>query len=155
MIKRREHHGGQQVKEPKAKITYGKRIIREQNIQYDFIFLCEDIKKVVPEPEWPDPDNEPLPPPLINSIQKKPPMRAQRAPITKFSIWTPVPEDQLPKSDEEEVASQAAAPEEGEAQEEDSGPKLPPMTDKQTRWVLEPKESKKLYVKFFSTKTGP
>ena len=34
------------------------------------------------------------------------------------------------------------------------GPKLPPMTDKQTRWVLEPKESKKLYVKFFSTKTG-
>ena len=28
------------------------------------------------------------------------------------------------------------------------------MTDKQTRWVLEPKESKKLYVKFFSTKTG-
>ena len=32
--------------------------------------------------------------------------------------------------------------------------KLPPMTDKQTRWVLQPKESKKLYVKFFSTKTG-
>jgi len=29
------------------------------------------------------------------------------------------------------------------------------MTDKQTRWVLQPKESKKLYVKFFSTKTGP
>ena len=28
------------------------------------------------------------------------------------------------------------------------------MTDKQTRWVLQPKESKKLYVKFFSTKTG-
>ena len=28
------------------------------------------------------------------------------------------------------------------------------MTDKQTRWVLRPKESAKLYVKFFSTKTG-
>lgn len=80
-------------------------------------------------------------------------MRAQRAPITKFSIWTPIPEDQIPKPEEEEVASNAA-PEDGEAQEEDAGPKLPPMTDKQTRWVLEPQESKKLYVKFFSTKTG-
>ena len=28
------------------------------------------------------------------------------------------------------------------------------MTDRQTRWVLKPKESTKLYVKFFSTKTG-
>ena len=71
-----EGEGDEEAKAPKEKITYGKRIIREQNIQYDFIFLCEDIKKVVPEPEWPDPDNEPLPPPLINSIQKKPPARA-------------------------------------------------------------------------------
>jgi len=28
------------------------------------------------------------------------------------------------------------------------------MTKDQTRWVLEPKESKKLYVKFFSKKVG-
>jgi hypothetical protein len=47
---------------------FGQRIIREQTIQYDFMFLCEDIRKVVPEPDWPDPDKEPLPPPLINSI---------------------------------------------------------------------------------------
>jgi hypothetical protein len=81
-------------------------------------------------------------------------MRAQRAPITKFSIWTPIPEDQIPKPEEgDEVASNAPL-EDAEANEEDTGPKLPPMTDKQTRWVLEPKESKKLYVKFFSTKTG-
>jgi len=56
-------------------------------------------------------------------------MRAQRAPITKFSIWTPIPEDQIPKSEEEEVNSQAPL-EEGEEKEEDTGPKLPPMTDK-------------------------
>jgi hydrocephalus-inducing protein len=28
------------------------------------------------------------------------------------------------------------------------------MTDQQTRWQLQPKETKTLYVKFFSTKTG-
>ena len=78
---------------PKSVIIYGQRFIAEQFIHYDFVFLCEDVKKVVPEPEWPDPDNEPLPPPLINSIQRKPPQRAQRMPITKFSIWTPIPED--------------------------------------------------------------
>lgn len=76
-------------------------------------------------------------------------------PITKFSIWTPIPEDQLPKPEEgEEVASNGGAGDEEGNEKVDSGPKLPPMTDKQTRWVLQPKESKKLYVKFFSTKTG-
>ena len=58
----------EEVAAEQDQICYGKRFIREQNIQYDFVFLCEDIKKVVAEPEWPDPDNEPLPPPLINSI---------------------------------------------------------------------------------------
>ena len=49
-----------------------------------------------------------------------------------------------------------AQPADGEeVKAEDEGNKIPPMTDKQTRWVLQPKESKKLYVKFFSTKTGP
>jgi len=28
------------------------------------------------------------------------------------------------------------------------------MSEKQTRWVLQPKESTKLFVKFFSTKIG-
>lgn len=135
-------------------MCFGKRFIREQKIQYDFVFLCEDIKKIVPEPEWPDPDNEPLPAPLINSIQRRPPARAQRMPITKFSIWTPIPEDQLPKTEEgDEVASNKDGGDE-DAKSANDGPKLPPMTDKQTRWVLQPKESKKLYVKFFSTKTG-
>ena len=129
-------------------------MIREQTIQYDFMFLCEDIKKVVPEPEWPDPDKEPLPPPLINSIQRRPPQRAARAPITKFSIFTPLSEEEIKKNEEDDVASNPP-PEQEEAKAEDDGPKLPPMTDKQTRWVLQPKESRKLYVKFFSTKVGP
>lgn len=117
------------------------------------MFLCDDIKKVVPEPEWPDPDNEPLPPPLIQSIVKRPANRHQRSPITKFAIWTPLDEDQIPKVEDDDAGSQAQAPED-EDKEKDDGPKHPPMTDKQTRWVLQPKESKKLYVKFFSTKVG-
>jgi hypothetical protein len=81
-------------------------------------------------------------------------MRPVRAPITKFSIFTPLSEEEIKKTEQdEEVASNP--PPEAEENKEDDGPKLPPMTDKQTRWVLEPKESKKLYVKFFSTKTGP
>ena len=91
--------------EAAEQVQYGDRLLREQCIQYDFAFLCDDVKKIVPEPQWPDPDNEPLPPPLINSIQKKPPTRAERAKITKFSIWTPLPEDQIPKAEEGEEAA--------------------------------------------------
>jgi len=76
-------------------------------------------------------------------------MRTQRTPITKFSIWTPLSEDQLANNEDEEVASNAGADDDVK-----SNGGLPKMTDKQTRWVLQPKESKKLYVKFFSTKTG-
>lgn len=85
---------------------------------------------MVPEPEWPDADKEPLPPPLINSIQRRPPARAARAVITKFSIWTPLPEDQIPKNEgDEEVMSNA--PGEGEENKvEDDANKLPAMTDK-------------------------
>ena len=83
----------------------------------------------MPEPIWPDPDKEPLPPPVIHQIVKKPPNRNERTPITLFSIWTPtsIPEDQ---------------------------DKLPEMTNATTRWVLQPKESKKLYIKFFSKNIG-
>ena len=66
---------------------------------------------------------------MISSILKKPPTRAERNKITNFSIHTPTGEP------------------EAEGQ-------LPPMTDSITRWVLAPKESRKLYLKFFSTKIG-
>ena len=42
----------------------------------------------------------------------------------------------LSKNDEEEVTSNAAPAEGEDVKSEDDGPKLPPMTDKQTRWVL-------------------
>ena len=84
------------AEEPKEKIVYGKRIIRETSIEYDFSFLCESICQIVPEPLWPDPDKEPLPPPVITSIQKKPPTRNSDKPkITNFSIWTPIDEPEL------------------------------------------------------------
>ena len=111
-------------------VAGGKRILQEVNIEYDFTYLCEYIcKSVVPEPLWPDPDKEPLPPPLINSVLKKPPNRNERTKITKFKILTPV----------------------GEIAE---GDKFPQFSEKETRWVIQPKESKKLYIKFFSTKIG-
>jgi hypothetical protein len=93
-------------------VAGGKRIMQEVNIEYDFTYLCEFIcKSIVPEPLWPDPDKEPLPPPLINSMLKKPPNRAERAKITKFKIMTPT----------------------GEAP---NGETLPPLSDKETRWVI-------------------
>lgn len=74
-------------------VAGGKRILQEVNIEYDFTYLCEYIcKSVVPEPLWPDPDKEPLPPPLINSVLKKPPNRNERTKITKFKILTPISE---------------------------------------------------------------
>jgi len=76
---------------------------------------------------WPDPDKEPLPPPLINSIIKKPPNRPERAKITKFTIRTP------------------ADPEKPDDYNNHTG---------SSRWVLQPKESKKLFMLFYSTKIG-
>ena len=78
------------------------------------MFLCDDIKKIVASPEWPDPDNEPLPPPLINSILKKPPHRGERAKITNFSIWTPLTPEEIAKQKEEEALNS-----EGEAKAAD------------------------------------
>lgn len=120
-------------KEADESLEFGKRIMQEINVEYNFTYLCEYLTSpdtaIVPEPIWPDPDKEPLPPPVISSILKKPPNRAERGKITKFSIHTP----------------------NGEIAE---GETLPPLSDSITRWVLNPKESKKLYIKFFSTKIG-
>mmetsp|Transcript_39618 Transcript_39618/g.60624 ORF Transcript_39618/g.60624 Transcript_39618/m.60624 type:complete len:579 (-) Transcript_39618:7106-8842(-) len=122
----------------------GKLILIPQNIEFDFKYLCESAKSQVPEPQWPDPDKEPLPPPVIHQIVKRPPTRPERKEITMFSIWTPLPENQRPPTGD---GSQNP---DGEAEAQEEKDKLPPMTKDQTRWVLEPKESKKLYVKFFS-----
>lgn len=108
------------------------------------MYLCESAKTQVPEPLWPDPDNEPLPEPVCHQIVKRPPNRPERKEITLFSIWTPLPEEPKPEGEEE------AQPAEGE-EEVEKGPK---MTKDQTRWVLGPKESKQIYVKFFSKKVG-
>tara|TARA_B110000285_G_scaffold208534_1_gene248823 strand:- start:2157 stop:2801 length:645 start_codon:yes stop_codon:yes gene_type:complete len=115
----------------------------EQFIEYDFLYLCESAKTNVPEPLWPDPDNEPLPEPICHQIVKRPQNRPERKEVTLFSIWTPLPEEPKVEGEEE-------APVEGE-EEADSKPK---MTKDQTRWVIGPKESKQIYVKFFSKKVG-
>jgi hypothetical protein len=65
-----------------------------------------------------------------------------------FSIWTPLPEAPRPPTAEE---GQPPAEEEPAVDADDS---LPPMTKDQTRWVLGPKEAKKLYIKFFSQRIG-
>lgn len=114
--------------------------------------MCEKICHIVPEPMWPDPDKEPLPPALINSIIKKVPAREDRPEITSYSICTP----EEPKEAQDEPKADAATDGDvNEDEEEEGKEKLPPMTEiPQTRWILGPKETKKLYVKFFSTKVG-
>ena len=123
--------GEEEVKSVKEKIKYGKRMVSEMYIHYDFKFLCEQAKKEVPEPIWPDPDKEPLPPPVTHQIVKKPGHRSERHPLKNYSIWTPKPK--------------AEDAEEG-AEEE--------LENETTRWILQPKETKRLVVKFFSQKTG-
>lgn len=133
----------EEAEEKPAEIRYGKRILIPQFVEYDFKFLCDAAKEAVPEPLWPDPDKEPLPPPIIHQIVRRPQVRPERKDITMFSIWTPLPEAARPPSAED---GQAPA-EEGAEEGQDA---LPPMTKDQTRWVLGPKESRKVYIKFFS-----
>jgi hydrocephalus-inducing protein len=96
--------------------------------------ICDLAKKLVPEPIWPDPDKEPLPPPVTHSIVKPPPNRKERPAVTLFSIWTP--KDGI-------VAEEGA-----------ESTALPEMQNTQSRWILQPKDVKKLYVKFFSKTIG-
>jgi hypothetical protein len=88
-------------------IIYGGRSVRDMGIHYDFTFLCEKICHIVPEPVWPDPDKEPLPPPVINSIIKKLPTRQERQQITSYSIWTPSEAAQPPATEGEDADAQA------------------------------------------------
>lgn len=44
----------------------GRRILVETLLADTISQVCEDAKKLVPEPIWPDPDKEPLPPPVIH-----------------------------------------------------------------------------------------
>jgi hydrocephalus-inducing protein len=102
----------------------------------------------VPEPVWPDPDKEPLPPPVTHQIVKRPPTRAERKEVTRYSLWTPTAEAEGPGTTEG-----GQPPAEGEEGAE-AVEALPPMASDVTRWVLGPKESRRIYVKFFSTRAG-
>jgi hypothetical protein len=63
-------------KEESPESEFGSRTFQEINVEYNYTFLCEWLcLNKVPEPVWPDPDKEPLPPPTITSILKKPPNR--------------------------------------------------------------------------------
>ena len=129
-----EHPAEEQPKpEEEAKVHFGKRILLELPISSTIKRICESAKKVVPEPIWPDPDKEPLPPPVTHSIVRPPPNRKERAAVTLFSVWTP---------------------KESQSAEDHEGDKLPEMVNSTTRWILQPKESKKIYVKFFSKNIG-
>jgi hydrocephalus-inducing protein len=45
-------------------MIFGKRILIDLPVGSTIKKMCESAKKVVPEPIWPDPDKEPLPPPV-------------------------------------------------------------------------------------------
>lgn len=147
---------------------FGSRIFNEVPMQYSFRYLCELVKQNVPDPVWPDPDKEPLPPPVIQQIVKKPANRPDKPKVTLFSIWTPV--DKLTQNEDEEPQEQEAVdpkakdakgqkknnpkakeePPQAEPKEE----KGPALDKSITRWILQPNESKTLHLKFFSTKIG-
>jgi len=45
--------------------VYGSRQVFEIPFHYSIRGLLETLKETVPNPEWPDPDKEPLPKPKI------------------------------------------------------------------------------------------
>jgi hypothetical protein len=53
--------------------------------------------------------------------------------VTLYSVWTP---------------------KDGQSAEDGEHDKLPEMVNTVTRWILQPKEAKKIYVKFFSKIIG-
>lgn len=57
---------GVEEEAPKEKPYRGRRLPLEVPLQYNFRYLCEEAKRGVPEPVWPDPDKEPLPPPVTH-----------------------------------------------------------------------------------------
>jgi len=73
--------------------VFGKRILVDLAISNTIKKICDGAKKLVPEPIWPDPDKEPLPPPVTHSIVRPPPNRKERPAVTLFSIWTPKEEE--------------------------------------------------------------
>ena len=162
----KEGEGEEEKKEPQY---FGKRILFEIPTQYNFRYLCEKVKENIPEPIWPDPDKEPLPPPLIQQIIKKPNNRADKPKVTLFSICTPVEkkenegegegelegDKQDPKGKNKKGKGDQKAKGEPNNQDEEGDPESGPILDDSiTRWVLQPGESKPLHIKFFSTKVG-
>jgi len=157
----------EEAQEPKESVYFGTRILYEIAMQFNFRYLCEKVKENIPEPIWPDPDKEPLPPPAIQQIIKKPSNRSEKKKVTLFSVWTPADkkinegegDDQEidtkvdPKAKGKKDAKEGKEdPKEPEAEgDEEKGPNL---DNSITRWILQPGESKPVHVKFFSTKIG-
>jgi hydrocephalus-inducing protein len=80
---------------------------------------------------------------------RKPGNRAERPAVKMYSIWTPLPEQEKEAPAEGEEPSQPAEGEEAEPEN-----KEPEMTDTKTRWIIQPKESCTLYIKFFTEEVG-
>lgn len=66
----------------------------------------------VPNPEWPDPDKEPLPKPHIEQILKKPHNRQDKQPSQLFTILTETdkPMDLPPPEEKKEEVKGKPAP---------------------------------------------
>lgn len=60
------HENQMEQLKSKDQPMFGKRILVDLTIGPTIREICEDAKKMVPEPIWPDPDKEPLPAPVIH-----------------------------------------------------------------------------------------
>jgi hypothetical protein len=103
--------GEESVEPEDIVLVHGQRQLLPVPIAANFKLLCDGVKAKVPEPIWPDPDKEPLPPPVIHQIVRKPGNRAERSAVKLYSIWTPLPEE--PKDAPAE--GEDAQPADGEA----------------------------------------
>ena len=136
------------------KERYGKRIVADLAIEYDFAFLCGESMKIIPAPEFPDQTKEPLPPPTLQHLLRRVNKRTERAPIYNFKILTPKEVEEGGK-EVKEPASRNDSVKEGEgvaSQDEEAEKDI--EFEENSRWIIKPRAKKILYIKFFATKVG-
>mmetsp|Transcript_39419 Transcript_39419/g.35148 ORF Transcript_39419/g.35148 Transcript_39419/m.35148 type:complete len:418 (+) Transcript_39419:788-2041(+) len=130
--------------EPKIPIEVGKIVEKDNRsvinlpISFNYQQMNNDVLDHVPEPEFPDPEKEPVPEPLIQQILKKPANRAKLDAIKSFTILTP-------KNGYENEG------------DEDLIPLDEPLEEhiiNKHRWIIPSKKKISLYVKFFTRVPG-
>ena len=145
----------------------GFRKVMEIQILYDLQDQCKKALDDIPYPEFIDMTKEPLPPPKLEQIVKKPAIRQPKNQVTKFKILTPIPltpeeiaeeEEKEKENQKEEDAKKDEEEEKKEGEEseskKDEEKKERFKKEERSRWIIYPDKKQKLFVKFFSENIG-